>query len=711
MKILVTARYVSGLAQEGGSSRFYKTVIDTLWSMGHTVTATNNPAEYTHIGFDLIICSHGEILDAIKANPAPKVCISHGIIEDEKMRHGADRYVAVSEEVQSFNRERGFESEVIPQPITIGKQVRPGAELKNILIIRRYPMTHDPFEFLAEKYNVTESDIDKPIEDQIASADLCITLGRGALEAMAQGKPVIVADNREYIGAFGDGYVNASNIKEIARCNFSGRRFKHSLTSEWIEAELAKYNPADSDFLYNYVKENHEAGKIVGRYLKETQIHLIMPLWRKENVGILTAAYRPMRIMLHPIMFQDEAMDFNEPWIFPVVIPMDSKDCEAAHPGTFKRNWFIENCQIFNDDYYVTVDDDDMYEPNVMSEIKAMDDDIVIISMKRGHKIPVQAVPHRRYPTNTLLACPDNVKISSISGQQSFVKGKIFKAHIFDDMSGTWDGEIAMHHNESGEQIAFRPDLFALFNFYEPGRWEKGLNVSFGTMVNDPLRLDMVLKQSQIPRSEYVNFHFIQNPESATKGLNFLLDKIDAEGSDVAILVHQDMYFSAGWIEKVKIKLAELPDSWVVAGIIGKDMDGLICGQFHDMRIPLDFDTSHVHTFPQAACCFDECVIMVNMASRFRFDESFEGFDLYGTLCVLEAWEMGGTAWVIDAYAEHYCMRPFSWHPDDLFVQNYKRLYDRFKNIRVDSTALGLPPDGRVRFETSAAIGEEKKVA
>jgi len=331
--------------------------------------------------------------------------------------------------------------------------------------------------------------------------------------------------------------------------------------------------------------------------------------------------------------------------------------------------------------------------------------------MKRGHKIPVQAVPHRRYPTNTLLACPDNVKISSISGQQSFVKGKIFKAHIFDDMSGTWDGEIAMHHNESGEQIAFRPDLFALFNFYEPGRWEKGLNVSFGTMVNDPLRLDMVLKQSQIPRSEYVNFHFIQNPESATKGLNFLLDKIDAEGSDVAILVHQDMYFSAGWIEKVKIKLAELPDSWVVAGIIGKDMDGLICGQFHDMRIPLDFDTSHVHTFPQAACCFDECVIMVNMASRFRFDESFEGFDLYGTLCVLEAWEMGGTAWVIDAYAEHYCMRPFSWHPDDLFVQNYKRLYDRFKNIRVDSTALGLPPDGRVRFETSAAIGEEKKVA
>jgi hypothetical protein len=707
MKILVTAKYVSGSAYEGGSSRFYKTVIDTLLSMGHNVTVTTNPCEYVHLGFDLIICSHGEKLSSIKNNPAPKVCISHGIIEEEKMQSGANRYISVSQEVQLFNRERGFESEVIPQPITIRKQTRPKNELKNILIIRRYPMIYDPFEFLSEKYNVMESDIDKPIEDQIAQADLCITLGRGALEAMAQGKPVLVADNREYIGAKGDGYVNKDNIAEIAKNNFSGRRFNIPITREWIESELAKYNPDDSDFLYNYVKENHGADQIVGRYLKETQIHLIMPLWRKENKGNLTAAYRPMRVCWHPIMFRDEVVEFSEPWIFPVVIPMYSKECKVAHPGTFKRNWFIKNRQIVDDDYYVCADDDDMYEPNVMSEIKTINDDIIIISMKRGHKIPREAVHPRRYPIDTLYASPDYVAIAGISGQQSFVKGKIFRKHLFNENSGTWDGEMAMHHKESGEQIVYRPDLFALFNYYEKGRWEKGLQVSFGVMVNDPLRLDMVLKQSQIPRSAYTNFHFIQNPESATKGLNYLLDKIDAEGSDVAILVHQDMYFRNGWIEKVKIKLAELPDSWVVAGIIGKDMDGLICGQFHDMRIPMDFDTSHVHTFPQAACCFDECVIMVNMASKYRFDEKFTGFDLYGTLCVLQAWEMGGTAWVIDAFAEHYCMRKFSWSPDDLFVENYKRLYDKYKGIRVDSTALGLPPDGEVRFETSAAPDEK----
>jgi hypothetical protein len=151
----------------------------------------------------------------------------------------------------------------------------------------------------------------------------------------------------------------------------------------------------------------------------------------------------------------------------------------------------------------------------------------------------------------------------------------------------------------------------------------------------------------------------------------------------------------------------------MVAGVIGKDFDGLICGKFHDMRIPADFDTSHVHTFPQAACCFDEAVIFVNLASKFRFDESYEGFDLYGTLCVLQTWDAKGTAWVIDCYCEHFCLRPFSWFPSDLFVENYKRLFDQYQNLkmRIDSTALGLPEDGKIRFETSAGPEREERAA
>jgi len=504
MKILITAKYVSGSAYEGGSSRFMALVGEVLRDMGHDVTMSSQPENEA---YDLIICSHDRI-NMVKEFNAKKIFISHGIIGDEAMRPGADKYISISEEVRGCNLMRGISSEVIGQPIKIGKQCRPGAELKKILIIRRMiDIREDPFAFLSDKYDVRESDIKRPIEEQIEWADLCITLGRGALESMAQGKPVLVADNREYIGAKGDGYLNAHNIRESAKCNFSGRRYQFQVTKEWVEKELGKYNPEDSDFLYEYVKKHHDSTKVVTQYLAQ------------------------------------------------------------------------------------------------------------------------------------------------------------------------------------------RPDY----------------KISFGVMVNDPLRLDMVLKQSQIPKG--IKLHFIQNPESATKGLNLLLDKIEADGADVGILTHQDMYYPAGWIEQVKDQLSKLPESWVVCGIVGKDMQGRIAGQFHDRRIPLDFNTRHIHDFPQPACCFDECTLIFNMKKGFRFDESFDGFDLYGTLCVLQAWESGGSAWVIDAFAEHYCMRPFSWHPDDLFIRNYKRLYDRFTGIRVDSTALGLPPDGEVIFETSAALEEEKKVA
>jgi len=225
--------------------------------------------------------------------------------------------------------------------------------------------------------------------------------------------------------------------------------------------------------------------------------------------------------------------------------------------------------------------------------------------------------------------------------------------------------------------------------------------LAFGVMVNNLLRLDMVLRQSDIDPA--ISCHTIKNPDSATTGLNKLLDIMEAEGDDIAILTHQDMYYRNGWVDSVKAQLSQLPDSWVVAGIIGKDNEGLMCGIFHDMRIPGLFKTDHIHTFPHPACCMDECCIIVNLKSGFRFDETLEGFDLYGTLCVLQAWEMGGTAWIIDAFAEHYCMRSFDWAPDELFLKNYKWLYERFKGIsRLDSTVIGMSEED-IKFATSAA--------
>jgi len=447
---------------------------------------------------------------------------------------------------------------------------------------------------------------------------------------------------------------------------------------------------------------------------KQRNIHLMMPFSRYHLWDKLINAYKSMNVILHPLMLSMETLkesfvDIDGNWIQPM-FSLSTKFNQSAI-----LNEFIRNTNINNDDYYVSVSDDDMYEPGVFDAIRNMDDPVVFISMKRGYRVPENAPDDKKYPTTTLLACPENVRIGCVGGEQMFMKGSVLKTVFFDEINtAVADGFVA-ENLKSCYPIRFAPDLFCLFNYYEPGRWKiMDGGIAFGCLVNDLLRLDMVLKRSNLDPA--IPCHTILNPESATKGLNKLLDTIEGTGADVAILVHQDMHFRSGWTDQVKSQIKLLPKDWVVAGVIGKDKNGLICGKFHDMRIPDHFDTSDIHTFPHPACCFDEAVIIVNLKTGFRFDETLDSFDLYGTLAVLQTWEMGGTAWVIDAFCEHYCMRSFQWHPDKRFVKNYKWLFDKFTGMKLDSTALGLSPDATERLEqmrafmTSAAPEVEKVI-
>ena len=476
MKILITANGVSGEIKEGGSSRFMRCVINELVEQGHNVTTDKGKP------CDLVICSH-DIDTTIKAR---KVFISHGIVEAEKFLAGADKYVSISEEVRQLNNIRGFNSEVIKQPVKILERKQVNNTLINILVIRRMEaLVSDPFCFLSEKYNLRYSDPDIPIEEQIKKADLCITLGRGAIESMAQGVPVLVADNRSYIGAFGDGYVTETNVDEIATHNFSGRRFRMPLTEKWILSELDKYNPNDSAFLHDYVSKNHDVRSIVKEYLKE----------------------------------------------------------EAVDP-------------LKND-------------------------------------------------------------------------------------------------------------------------------IAFGCMVNNPKRLNSILMKSNIGN---VPCFIINDPDTAARGLNTLLDIIDKKGAKIGILTHQDMYYKQHWLPQVQDQLAKLPEDWVIAGIVGKDENGKICGRFHDMSSPLWIVSEH--EFPAKCSCIDECTIIVNMKSGFRFDEALKGFDLYGTYACLRANEIG-SAWIINSWAEHYCTRFFGqWEPDETFEKMWRFLYERFPGKRLESTVL-----------------------
>ena len=205
----------------------------------------------------------------------------------------------------------------------------------------------------------------------------------------------------------------------------------------------------------------------------------------------------------------------------------------------------------------------------------------------------------------------------------------------------------------------------------------------FGCMVNDAYRFNTVLRKSAIP----CELNYVINPESATKGLNKLLGMADPD--DVVVLAHQDMYFRNGWFNQMRLQMEKLPDDWGVVGIIGKDLEGRICGRIKDMRI-VDPITSD-HELPHEASCLDECVLIVR--GSFRFDEGLDGFDLYGTLAVLQSWKEGKKGYVIDAPAEHYCMRPFSWFPDKDFERRYKYLLKAYPGMYIDSTVFYTKPN------------------
>ena len=113
---------------------------------------------------------------------------------------------------------------------------------------------------------------DEGVPKIMGLADIVIGVGRVALEAMACGKPVIVAGST--LGPFGGNYggiVTPSNIAELKVHNFSGRNsFERANPRKIAEACVRlladkEYRLFLGRFGREYVKKEHDARKIVGQ--------------------------------------------------------------------------------------------------------------------------------------------------------------------------------------------------------------------------------------------------------------------------------------------------------------------------------------------------------------------------------------------------------------------------------------------------------------
>ena len=226
------------------------------------IEVVENLGRIRGIDFDIIHAQHN--VTAIQARyffpTTPMVFLSHGILPFLEQPPSIDiniqKYLAVSEEVKNNLTHCGIDESkiVIFRNFADTERFTPKSEiyrkLKRILVISNSfygeveKVIKEACQKLELKLEVIGAQTKRVwnVEDYINNADIVITLGRGAIEAMACGRAVIVYGCS--MGVVGDGIITEENVKEIEKNNFSGRRYKRKYTGEELAQELKKYNSA-----------------------------------------------------------------------------------------------------------------------------------------------------------------------------------------------------------------------------------------------------------------------------------------------------------------------------------------------------------------------------------------------------------------------------------------------------------------------------------
>jgi hypothetical protein len=217
--------------------------------------------------YDLAIINHNVCLAALRDwNIDKRVFTSHGVIPDlEQPIPGADAYVAVSEEVQDSLSAKGFRSTIIRNPIDT-EYFSPAPvdkTLKRILWMNNRAPNMELVEPSSKgcEYRIQTGWADG-VKENIQWADLVVTSGRGAYEAMSCGKNVCIVN---WCGC--DGMVTPDTIYELRQYNCSGRRHNEFWTAERTRQEFEKYDPDLN--MRPYIIENNDVEVIAEQYLRQ----------------------------------------------------------------------------------------------------------------------------------------------------------------------------------------------------------------------------------------------------------------------------------------------------------------------------------------------------------------------------------------------------------------------------------------------------------
>jgi hypothetical protein len=200
----------------------------------------------------------------------------------------------------------------------------------------------------------------------------------------------------------------------------------------------------------------------------EMKIHIGTPLYRLWLVPTLKHYLEPMGIEWYPIMTPSERVEFNEDWIHPLHV----KELEPGVGVGRKMNDLIDAYEIENNDYYCWMMDDDMYEPGFFDTIRQQTAKIIICSLYRGDTVPMHD-GQMKHPARSIVARNINqMRPGHMDVQQYIVKGEILRKYRFEARHPMADGVYAkVLADNHADEIVFLPGLYALFNYFQPGRY------------------------------------------------------------------------------------------------------------------------------------------------------------------------------------------------------------------------------------------------
>jgi glycosyltransferase involved in cell wall biosynthesis len=294
MRILITNHWLKKL---GGSETFTYTLAGELYDRGHDVHLfTNEPGMVsTRIcgdfniprvsdprtrKYDFVLANHNTCVKEVYPTKTHMVQTCHGTTPRlEQPSSLADAWVAISEEIRDHLAEMGFESDVIRNGINCDrfKPVQKlNAKPKTVLSLSHSQELNDKLKPIFESKGIHFGALNKfknpvwNVEDFINAADMVISLGRGAYEAMACGRPVIVLDHRPYQEMIGDGLITEKNIYKLLYYNCSGRAYRNKDIAQIIDFALSNYKPSLGDWCREFALENlnikHQVSKYINLY-------------------------------------------------------------------------------------------------------------------------------------------------------------------------------------------------------------------------------------------------------------------------------------------------------------------------------------------------------------------------------------------------------------------------------------------------------------